>query len=104
MRGVTYQSRLTDAIGPLVQRAGGRRALLACGKPYTGPFQVPSVAWHLRVHTNTVQLAPTVPAVVFRASNGPRKGAGPALDALGGEAGVRTVATGGGWRVVERCR
>ncbi len=106
VRGVNYQSRLTDAIGPLVERAGGRRALLACGNPYTGPFQVPSVAWHLRVHTSQVtSLKPAVtPAVVFRAANGRGRPVGPALDALGGEAGVRTVATGGGWRIVERCR
>lgn len=104
IRGVTYQARLTDGVGPAIEAAGGRKALLACGDPYTGPFQVPVVAWNLHVHTNAVNLRPAAPAVVFRAANSTRARPGPALDALGGESGVRTAAIGGGWRIVERCR
>ena len=105
IRGVTYQSRLTDGVGPAIDRAGGAAALRRCGAPYTGPFQVPVVAWHLRLHTGQVtSLRPAVaPAVVFRSANAPGGVPTPALDSLGGEAGVRTVAIAHGWRIVERC-
>jgi hypothetical protein len=104
VRGVTFQARLTDALASTVERAGGRQALLACGAPYAGPFQVPIVAWNLHVHTSAVNLEPSAPAVVFRAANGPGRPAGPGLDGVGGEQAVRTAAAGGGWRIVERCR
>jgi len=95
----------------VVERAGGRDRLLACGTPYTGAFQVPAVAWQLGVHTTVVQSAsaegdapPRVPAVVFRSRTTSTSHAVPLLDSLGGEAGVDTIATGGGWRIVTRCR
>ena len=105
IRGVTYQSRLTDGVGPAIERAGGAAALRRCGDAYTGPFQVPAVAWHLRVHTSRVtSLRPAVvPAVVLRAANSKGGRVAPALDSLGGESGVHTVAIANGWRIVERC-
>ena len=103
VQGVTYQARLTDNVAGAIQAAGGRKALLACGDPYAGPFQVPVVAWHLHVHTSAVQLVPVSPAVVFRAANARGGRPGPALATLGGESGVRTAAIGGGWRIVEQC-
>src|SRR5205823_380015 len=65
LHGVAYQARLTDELGAAVHRAGGKARLLACGAPYTGPFQVPSVAWQLGVHTHDVQLEPVAPAAVL---------------------------------------
>jgi len=105
IQGVTYQSRLTDGVGPAIDQAGGPAALRRCGAPYTGPFQVPVVAWHLRLHTGQVtSLRPAVaPAVVFRSANARGGAPAPALDSLGGEAGVRTVSIAHGWRIVERC-
>ncbi|MEP6953085.1 MAG: hypothetical protein ABI950_03365, partial [Solirubrobacteraceae bacterium] len=102
-RGVSYQSRLTDAVGPAIERAGGAAALRRCGHAYTGAFQVPVVAWHLRVHTGRVSMYPARPAVVFRVANAPGARPAPSLDAVGGEAGVRTAAIARGWRIVERC-
>ena len=106
VRSVTYQSRLNDGVGPAIERAGGAAALRRCGTPYTGPFQVPVVAWHLGLHTNQVtSLHPAVvPAVVFRVANARGRPPVPSLDSLGGEAGVRTVSIAHGWRIVERCR
>jgi hypothetical protein len=108
---VYYQARLKDGLSGVIERAGGRDRLLACGTPYTGAFQVPAVAWHLGVHTTVVQSAsaegdapPRVPAVVFRSRTTSTSHAVPLLDSLGGEAGVDTIATGGGWRIVTRCR
>jgi hypothetical protein len=99
-----YQARLSDGLGDVVHRAGGPRALLACGDPYAGPFQVPAVAWRLGIHSNRVALDPRAPAVVFRARNASRGAVAPPLAGVGGEAAVRTLATGDGWRVVGRCR
>jgi hypothetical protein len=103
MKSNVYQSRLTDGLADAVARAGGREPLLRCGTPYTGRFQVPAVAWQLHVHTTQVKLEPAVPGVVFRAHNTTRSRPTPALDALGGEAGVKTFAIAGGWRIVGRC-
>jgi hypothetical protein len=99
-----YQARLVDAVGPLVARAGGPERLLACGEPYTGPFQVPVVAWHLRVHTGRVTMEPRRPAVVFRARSNPSARPGPGLDAIGGASAVTTLATAPNWQVVGACR
>jgi hypothetical protein len=101
---VRYEARLTDGLAAAVSQAGGAKRLLACGEPYAGPFQVPSVAWQLHVHTSRVSLAPAHPAVVFRARPGPHNRPRPSLKALGGEAGVRTFANTGGWRIVGACR
>jgi hypothetical protein len=107
---VYYQARLKDGLSGVVERAGGRDRLLACGTVYTGAFQVPAVAWQLHVHTTVVQSAsaegdapPKVPAVVFRSRTTSTSHPVPLLDSLGGEAGVRTIAISGGWRIVTRC-
>jgi hypothetical protein len=78
--------------------------LLACGDPYTGPFQVPVVAWNLGVHTSQITLEPKRPAVVFRVQSNPGVRPGPSIDGVGGEAGVQTLATAAGWRIVGACR
>jgi hypothetical protein len=103
LHSVAYQARLTDELGPAVRRAGGKERLLACGAPYTGPFQVPSVAWQLDVHTHDVQLEPVAPAVVLRARTTSRAPAGPSLRGVGGEDGVRTLAATPRWRIVGTC-
>jgi hypothetical protein len=105
-----YQARLTNGLPGVIERAGGKDRLLACGTPYTGAFQVPAIAWQLGVHTTVVRSAsapgdapPQVPAVVFRSHTTSTSHAVPPIESLGGEAGVRTIATGGGWRIVTRC-
>src|SRR3954469_9369647 len=62
IEAVTYQARLNDRVGGLVARAGGAERIKACGDVYTGPFQVPLLAWHLHVHTSLVSsLVPVRP-------------------------------------------
>jgi len=46
---------------------------------------------------------PAVPAVVFRSRTTSTSHSVPAIDSIGGEAAVDTLATGGGWRIVTRC-
>jgi hypothetical protein len=101
---VRYEANLTDGLSAAVSQAGGAKRLLACGDPYTGAFQVPSLAWQLHVHTSRIQLAPERPAVVFRARNVPTDRVHPSLVNLGGEAAVRTLANVDGWRIVGACR
>jgi hypothetical protein len=102
---VTYQARLNNRIAGLVTRAGGAERLRACGDVYTGPFQVPVVAWNLHLHTTLVQSTPPIrPAVVFRAKSTPPERPGPSLRTLGDPSDLRTLATAPGWRIVAVCR
>ncbi|MEA2247721.1 MAG: hypothetical protein QOH46_2250 [Solirubrobacteraceae bacterium] len=105
VRAVTYQARLNDRVAGLVARAGGAERLKACGDIYTGPFQVPVVAWHMHVHTSVVSsLVPVRPAVLFRVRSNPTSPVGPSLRTLGDPADQRTLAVAPGWRVVAVCR
>jgi hypothetical protein len=54
-RGLNYQAELREDLATAVRRAGGARALLSCGSVMTEPFQVPMVAWALRVRTSRVE-------------------------------------------------
>ena len=54
MRSLRYQAELTDELPGLDREAGGAERLKACGKPFTGPFLVPVVAWNLHLHTQDV--------------------------------------------------
>ena len=45
--------------------AGGRDALLACGRPYVGDLRGPLLAYHLDVEKQRVAFVPRPPGVVF---------------------------------------
>ena len=100
MNSLKYQADLANELPDLVRDAGGAAALKRCGDPYTGAFLVPVVAWYLHVHTGTVQLAPKVPAVVFRVKTTGRSRPVPSLRGVGDD---RTLATGKMWRIVDAC-
>jgi hypothetical protein len=105
MQAVTYQARLNDRVAGLVARAGGPERLKACGDIYTGPFQVPVVAWNMHMHTSLVSsLVPVRPAVLFRVRSNPSSRVGPSLRTLGDPTDQRTVAVAPGWRVVTVCQ
>ena len=55
---LAYQARLRQDLVVAVQRAGGPRALLRCGRVMTEPFQVPMVAWMLHVGPDRVEGPP----------------------------------------------
>ncbi|HSD81672.1 MAG TPA: hypothetical protein VLB47_13470 [Solirubrobacteraceae bacterium] len=103
VRAIRYQANLTDDLPGAIERAGGRARLLACGRPYAGPFEVPKVAWQLRIHTSRVALRPKRPAVVFRTRTDPRFAAVPSLDGVGGEDAVRTLSATRYWRIAAVC-
>jgi hypothetical protein len=102
---ITYQARLNDHVGGLVARAGGPARLKACGDVYTGPFQVPVVAWHMHLHTTQVSsLLPHRPAVLFRVRSNPSSRPGPTMRTLGSLADTKTLSVAPGWRLVAACR
>jgi hypothetical protein len=97
-RLVRYEAVTTDELASAVQRAGGRRRVLACGRPYTGAFEVPKLAWLLHVHTGQVGLEPQRPAVTFHTrSRMP-------VESLAGRKGARTLAVTRYWTVAGICR
>jgi hypothetical protein len=63
--GIEYQADLYHDLGRLVDDAGGPARLRECGHAFTGPFLVPAVAWHLKLHSTDVDLVPETPAVIF---------------------------------------
>jgi hypothetical protein len=104
VRAITAQARVNDALSGVIARAGGPERLRACGDIFTGPFQVPVVAWNMRVHTRQVGLEPRRPAVLFRVRSRPTSPPGPSARPLGDPSDLRTLSSGGGWRIVAVCR
>jgi hypothetical protein len=102
---VTYQARLNDKLAGLVARAGGAERVRACGDVYTGPFQVPVVAWYMHLHTTQVSSERARrPAVVFRVKSIPESRPGPTLRTLGDQSDLRNLSLAPGWRIVGACR
>jgi hypothetical protein len=105
IRQVTYEARLNDNVDGLIARAGGPALLRACGDLYTGPFQVPVVAWYMHVHTTLVaSTRPIRPAVVFRVRSRPESRPGPSLRSVGDPSDLRNLSLAPGWRIVGVCR
>jgi hypothetical protein len=42
-------------------KGGGEKGIKSCGKVFTGPFQVPSVAWRLHMHIDELEIFPFGP-------------------------------------------
>jgi len=102
---IEYQAKLSNEVPGLVARAGGAERLRACGDVYTGPFQVPVVAWNLHLHTTQVSSTPAIrPAVVFRALSVPHSRPTPTLRGLGDPRDLETLGVAKLWRVVAVCR
>jgi hypothetical protein len=69
-----------------------------CGGVYTGPFEVPLVAWTLHLHFHNVGLTPRAPGMVFQAPVTPH---GQPVPAAPGS--FVQVAAAGPWRVFASC-
>ena len=65
------QAVLAEELPAALAAAGGREALVACGKPYTGKYRVPLLAWHLGLHIQDVSVFLELPAVVYHAHGAP---------------------------------
>jgi hypothetical protein len=59
----------SDFYGPnlkaVIAKAGGEQQIKSCGHVFTGPFQVPSVAWRLHMHSNEVDIFPFGPGTAL---------------------------------------
>ena len=49
----------------MIAKAGGERALKACGPVYTGAFQTQAVAWYLHLHESEVSIFPMPPGTII---------------------------------------
>ena len=58
-----------DFYGPnlraVIAKAGGEEQIKSCGRVFSGPFQVPSVAWYLHLHANEVGIFPFGPGTTL---------------------------------------
>ncbi len=58
-----------DFYGPnlraVIAKAGGEERIKSCGAVFSGPFQVPSVAWYLHLHSNEVSIFPFGPGTTL---------------------------------------
>jgi hypothetical protein len=79
-----FQSQLRKDTVALIRRAGGAKRLASCGPVMTEAFQVPMIAWYLRLPFTSVAEGPTLnsqglapvpkgqwPAVIFQAAPAP---------------------------------
>ena len=57
-RPISWRSRRNSVT---IAKAGGEDRIKSCGHVFSGPFQVPSVAWRLHMHINEVGIFPFGP-------------------------------------------
>jgi len=95
-----HQWALARDLDGAVRAAGGREAVLACGRPYVGPYRGPLMAYALHVTKRTVEpdAAPRAPGVVFRARLTDRSAPAPPAGAP-----FRATARVGEWEVLRSC-
>jgi hypothetical protein len=92
-------ARLAGDLEAAVAAAGGRSRVLACGRPYVGPYRGSLLAWQLDVAKRQVRFAPRPPAVVFRS----RLVAGAAITPRLPPGGYEPLARTERWEVVAAC-
>jgi hypothetical protein len=65
-RDQAYQRALAADLASVIDAAGGRERVLACGRPYVGNLRGPLLAYHLDVEKRRVAFEPRPPGAVFR--------------------------------------
>ncbi len=95
--GQRYQARLAADLREAIAATGGRRAVLACGRPYVGPLRGPLLAYALDVPKRTVGFEPRPPGAVFASRRTAHAPIEPAAT------GFRPVAANRSWTVSIRC-
>lgn len=95
--GIEHEAYLWHDLKGLIDEAGGKQALLACGGVFSGPFQTQMVAYELGVHGIQVGWKTTPPpGVTFRTRTVPD---GPLVTKPTDDR-YRLVGTNGKWRVL----
>ena len=95
-----YQWRLAGDLADAVRAAGGREAVLACGRPYAGPLRGPLMAYRLGVAKHVVEpdAPPRAPGVVFRSALSASSPPAPVAPPRFAE-----TARAGAWQVLAAC-
>jgi len=95
-----HQWRLASDLPDAVRAAGGREAVLACGRPYVGRLRGPLMAYHLGVAKRMVEPddPPRAPGVVFQSAAARSADPTPAAPSS-----FALRATVGAWRVLASC-
>ena len=95
-----YQWRLAGDLAEAVDAAGGREAVLACGRPYVGRLRGPLMAYRIDVAKHVVEpdAPPRPPGMVFRSAL--TRLSEPAPDTA---AGFVEVARTDRWQVLAAC-
>jgi hypothetical protein len=70
-RDRAWAEGLSGDLERAIAAAGGRDAVLGCGRPYVGDLRGPLLAYHLDVEKRRVAFVPRPPGVVFRSRLGP---------------------------------
>jgi hypothetical protein len=96
-----YQWELARDLATAVEAAGGRDAVLACGRPYVGPYRGPLMAYRIGVAKHVVEpdAPPHPPGMVFRSALHRASAPAPAHSA-----GFTEIAQAGRWQVLAACR
>ncbi len=97
-RDQAYQRGLAADLRHVIEVAGGRETLLACGRPYVGDLRGPLLAYHLEVEKQRVQFDPRPPGTVFRSRIAP----GAPVEPVVSSAFTRR-AQAGRWTVLTAC-
>ncbi|MBA2636907.1 MAG: hypothetical protein H0U79_01585, partial [Solirubrobacterales bacterium] len=97
-RSLAHAARLDADLSRAVRQAGGRQALLSCGRPYVGRYRGPLLAWHLRVPRRRIGFAVRAPGVVFRSRLTARSASTPAVPG-----GFHSASRTGVWEVLTAC-
>ncbi|HYI17944.1 MAG TPA: hypothetical protein VD836_04510 [Solirubrobacteraceae bacterium] len=100
-REQAHQRALADQLATVLTAAGGREAVLACGRPYVGRLRGPLMAYRMGVEKRHVEpdLPPHAPGMVFRSRLHPGDPVLPA--AVPG--GFVEVARSAEWQVLAAC-
>ena len=98
VREVGEEARADRELELAVREAGGPERLRACGSAATGAFEVPALAWKLRVPVSAVSSAEaSLPGVLYSSASASM----PVPRVVGG--GLRRVAGEGRWRLMAAC-
>lgn len=97
LRGqLEYRADLASGLTTAIERAGGRDALLACGRPAVGRYRGTMAAYALGVHKQRVRADGRPDAVTLRSRLGPRDPVEPPPHG-------RLIAAAGPWRIETTC-
>jgi hypothetical protein len=99
-----HEEAITASLRRAIDRAGGRQAVLACGHVTTQNFQVPLLAWTLRIPVGQPGYIPTPTGELFQLSGTPRLPTDLAPSYHLVAATSADPSKGGRWSILSTCR